>query len=192
MTIMDIAGKNYNLKTTTKKINGATIEIKNYINVDMFANMVNTIARTLFDEDEEFCAWNREIAKRFVILKYMTNIEVSELEINEIFKLTQSGDWYNDIERIVTGLPLWGEIEDAVDKQIDYIIATRPTSFDKLCSDISENLAVDNTQNLADIKEILDGLNNVNKKDFVKAVTENVIEKTGGESNGEKSEGATK
>lgn len=192
MTIMDIAGKNYKLKTTTKKINGTTIEIKNYINVDMFANMVNTIARTLFDEDEEFCAWNREIAKRFVILKYMTNIEVSESDINEIFKLTQSGDWYNDIERIVTGLPLWGEIEDAVDKQIDYIIATRSTSFDKLCSDISANIAVDNTQNLADIKEILDGLNNVNKKDFVKAVTENVIEKTGGESNGEKSEGATK
>lgn len=189
---MDIAGKNYKLKTTTKKINGTTIEIKNYINVDMFANMVNTIARTLFDEDEEFCAWNREIAKRFVILKYMTNIEVSESDINEIFKLTQSGDWYNDIERIVTGLPLWGEIEDAVDKQIDYILSIRPTEFDKLCSDISANIAVDNTQNLADIKEILDGLNNVNKKDFVKAVIENVIEKTGGESNGEKSEGATK
>ena len=192
MTIMDIVGKNYNLKTTIKKINGVTIKIKNYINVDMFANMVNTIASTLFDEDGEFCAWNREIAKRFVILKYMTDIEVSELEINEIFKLTQSGNWYNDIERMVTELPLWGEIEDAVDKQIDYIIATHPTSFDKLCSDISANIAVDNTQKLADIKEILDGLNNVNKKDFVKAVTENVIEKTGGESNGEKSEGATK
>lgn len=192
MTIMDIAGKNYNLKTTTKKINGATIEIKNYINVDMFANMVNTIARTLFDEDEEFCAWNREIAKRFVILKYMTNIEVSESDINEIFKLTQSGDWYNDIERIVTGLPLWGEIEDAVDKQIDYIISIRPTEFDKLCSNLSTILDADIQTNLDDIKEILDGLNNVNKKDFVKAVTENVIEKTGGESNDEKSEGATK
>lgn len=192
MTIMDVAGKNYNLKTTTKKINGVTIEIKNYINVDMFANMVNTIARTLFDEDEEFCAWNREIAKRFVILKYMTNIEVSELDINEIFKLTQSGDWYNDIERIVTGLPLWGEIEDAVDKQIDYILSIRPTEFDKLCSNLSTILDADIQTNFDDIKEILDGLNNVNKKDFVKAVTENVIEKTGGESNGEKSEGATK
>jgi hypothetical protein len=66
------------------------------------------------------------------------------------------------------------------------------TSFDKLCSDISANIAVDNTQNLADIKEVIDGLNKVNEKDFVKAITENVIEKTGGEPNGEKSEGATK
>jgi hypothetical protein len=69
---------------------------------------------------------------------------------------------------------------------------THKTSFDKLCSDISANIAVDNTQNLADIKEVLDGLNKVNEKDFVKAITENVIEKTGGEPNGEKSEGATK
>lgn len=192
MTIMDIAGKNYKLKTTTKKINGVTIEIKNYINVDMFANMVNTIARTLFDDSGEFCAWNREIAKRFVILKYMTNIEVSESDINEMFKLTQSGDWYNDIERIVTGLPLWGEIEDAVDKQIDYILSIRPTEFDKLCSNLSTILDADIQTNLDDIKEILNGLNSVDKKAFVKAVTENVIEKTGGESNGEKSEGATK
>lgn len=178
MTIMDIAGKNYNLKTTTKKINGATIEIKNYINVDMFANMVNTIARTLFNDNGEFCAWNREIAKRFVILKYMTDIEVSELEINKIFKLTQSGNWYNDIERMVTELPLWGEIEDAVDKQIDYIIATRPTSFDKLCSDISANIAVDNTQNLADVKEVLEKLDKVDKHEFVEAVVEQSVKKT--------------
>jgi hypothetical protein len=61
-----------------------------------------------------------------------------------------------------------------------------------LCSDLSALIKSDNTQNLADIKAVLDELNKVNEKDFVKAITENVIEKTGGEPNGEKSEGATK
>jgi hypothetical protein len=68
---------------------------------------------------------------------------------------------------------------------------THKTSFDKLCSDISANIAVDNTQNLADIKEILNTASGLDAKKLVKAVTENVIEKTGGEPNGEKSEGAT-
>lgn len=189
--ILDIMGKNFALRNTIKNINGAKVEIKGYLDVNTMANIVQTVAQTCF-QNGEFHAENREIARRFAILKYLTDIEINEEEISEVFKATQGGNWFAQIENDVTRLPLWAEVESAIDKQIDFMFLTHKTSFDKLCSDISENIAVDNTQNLADIKEVLDGLNKVNEKDFVKAVTENVIEKTGGEPNGEKSEGATK
>ena len=189
--IADVMGKNFALRNTTKNINGTKVKIKGYLDVETMANIVQTVAQTCF-QDCEFHAENREIARRFAILKYLTDIEVNEEEISEVFKCTQAGNWFSQIENDVTRLPLWSEVESAIDKQIDYMFLTHKTSFDKLCSDISENIAVDNTQNLADIKEVLDGLSKVNEKDFVKAVTENVIEKTGGEPNGEKSEGATK
>lgn len=189
--ITDVMGKNFVLRNTTKNINGAKVEIKGYLDVNTMANIVQTVAQTCF-QNGEFHAENREIARRFAILKYLTDIEVNKEEINEIFRDTQGGNWFAQIENDVTRLPLWSEVESAIDKQIDFMFLTHKTSFDKLCSDISANIAVDNTQNLADIKEVLDGLNKVNEKDFVKAVTENVIEKTGGEPNGEKSEGATK
>ena len=190
--LIDVIGKNFALKNINKRINGVPVEIKAYLDVDTFGSIVQTVAQSSFT-DGEYHAENREIARRYCIIKYMTDIELEDTDVAEIFKTTQGGNnWYAQIEADIVKLPVWGEVETAIDKQIDYIIATRQTSFDKLCSDISENIAVDNTQNLADIKEVLDGLNKVNEKDFVKAITENVIEKTGGEPNGEKSEGATK
>lgn len=189
--ITEIMSKCGEPKTTNRNISGAKVEVKGYLDVNTMANIVQTVAQTCF-QNGEFHAENREIARRFAILKYLTDIEVNEEEISEVFKCTQAGNWFTQIENDVTRLPLWAEVESAIDKQIDFMFLTHKTAFDKLCSDISANIAVDNTQNLADIKEVLDGLNKVNEKDFVKAITENVIEKTGGEPNGEKSEGATK
>jgi hypothetical protein len=188
--ITTVMGKNSTLRNTTKNINGTKVEIKGYLDVNTMANIVQTVAQTCF-QNGEFHAENREIARRFAILKYLTDIEVKEEEIGEVFKCTQAGNWFSQIENDITRLPLWAEVESAIDKQIDFMFLTHKTSFDKLCSDISANIAVDNTQNLADIKEILNTASGLDAKKLVKAVTENVIEKTGGEPNGEKSEGAT-
>lgn len=173
MIITDVLGKNFNLKPAVKKINGVPVEIKSFVDVSDFANIVRTVAESCV-ADGEFRAENREIARRFAILKYMTDIEVSADNVNEIFKTTQGGTWWGEIEREVTKLPIWAEVEAAIDAQI----AARPTAFDKLCSDLSAIISTDNAQNLADIKEVLAGLEKVDKRAFVEAVTENVIDKT--------------
>ena len=178
-------------ETIKKKVGGAVVEIKKVISVDNYINIIYTVVKTCF-VDNTYHAENREIARRYAIIKYFTDIELGECDVNTIFELTQKGNWYGAIESEVIKCPVWAEVELAIDKQIDYIIATKQTAFDKLCADLSAIIKTDNTQNLADIKEVLDGLNKVNEKDFVKAIAENVIEKTGGEPNGEKSEGATK
>lgn len=193
VNLIDILGKNFALKNTVKRINGVQVEIKSYVDVDTFANIVNTVANTCFINGK-YLASNREIARRFVILKYMTDIEVDEENIDEIFKTTQGGTWYADIEREITKLPLWGEIEQAIDKEIDFLVLSRETGFEKLCNDLSKALASFTTDNLNDVKEILDKLDTINKEEFVEVATKKAARKTKvGEKNGSKKfKGATK
>lgn len=175
--LIEVIGKNFALKTITKRINGVPVEIKTYLDVDTFGSIVQTVAQSSFT-DGEYHAENREIARRYCIIKYMTDIELEDADVAEIFKTTQGGNWYSQIESEVVKLPVWGEVETAIDKQIDYIIATRQTAFDKLCADLSAIIKTDNTQNLADIKEVLEKLDKVDKQAFVEAATENAVKKT--------------
>lgn len=175
--ITGVMGKNFALKNTTKRINSAPVTIKTYLDVDTFGSIVQTVAQSSFT-DGEYHAENREIARRYCIIKYMTDIEIGDADVAEIFKATQSGNWYSQIEFDVVKLPVWGEVETAIDRQIDYIIATRQTSFDKLCADLSAIIKTDNTQNLADIKEVLEKLDKVDKQEFVEAVVEQSVKKT--------------
>jgi len=176
--LIDVIGKNFALKTITKRINGVSVEIKAYLDVDTFASIVQTVAQASF-VDGDYHAENREIARRYCIIKYMTDIELEDTDVAEIFKTTQGGNnWYGAIEAEVTKLPVWGEVETAIDNQIAYAISTRPTAFDKVCSDLSAILNKDNSQNLADIKDVLDKLNTVDEKKFVKAAVDNAVKKT--------------
>ncbi len=174
--LVEVIGKSFALKNNTKRINGVPVEIKGYIDVDTMKNVVQVVSQTCF-EDGEYKSENREISRRYAILKYLTDIEVDGSPVEEVFKMTQGGTWYGDIEREVIKLPLWAEIEQAIDRQIDYIISTRQTSFDKLCSDLSAIIQTENSQNLADVKEVLNKLEKVNKQDFVEAITEDAIKK---------------
>lgn len=176
--LIDVIGKNFALKNTTKRINSVPVEIKAYLDVDTFGSIVQTVAQSSFT-DGEYHAENREIARRYCIIKYMTDIELGDNDVAEIFKTTQGGNnWYGAIEAEVVKLPVWGEVETAIDKQIDYIIATRQTAFDKLCADLSAIIKTDNTQNLADVKEVLEKLDKVDKQEFVEAVVEQSVKKT--------------
>ena len=167
--LIDVISKNFALKNTTKRINGAPVTIKTYLDVDTFGSIVQTVAQSSFT-DGEYHAENREIARRYCIIKYMTDIELEDVDVAEIFKTTQGGNWYSQIEAEVVKLPVWGEVETAIDKQIDYIIATRQTAFDKLCADLSAILSVDTKADLADVKEVLKDLTKVDKDEFVDAV----------------------
>ena len=175
--LTEVIGKNFVPKNTTKRINGVPVEIKAYLDVDTFGSIVQTVAQSSFT-DGEYHAENREIARRYCIIKYMTDIELGDADVAEIFQITQSNNWYAQIEADVVKLPVWGEVETAIDKQIDYLVATRQTAFDKLCADLSAIINTDNTQNLADVKEVLEKLDKVDKQEFVEAVVEQSVKKT--------------
>jgi hypothetical protein len=189
--LTDVIGKNFALKTTTKRISGMPVEIKNYLDVETFKTIVQTVAQSCF-ENNGYHAENREVARRYCVIEYMTDIELEDIDVPELFKTTQGGIWYSQIEAEVIKLPIWAEVEVAIDNEIAYLIETRQTAFDKLCSDLSAIIEVDNTQNLADIKEVLDKFEKVDKKAFVdKVINSNIAKNKGGETNGKKSKRAT-
>lgn len=176
-TFTEIISKNAAPKNITKRINGVPVEIKSFVDVETFKNIVNTVVTPCFGE-EGYRAENREITSRYAVLKYLTDIDVEEESVVEIFAQTQNGSWFGDIMREIVKLPLWGEIDLAIDRQIDYMIATRTTAFDKLCNDLSAIIATDFAASLADIKEVLEKLGNVDADKFVKAVTKKVVKET--------------
>ena len=163
-------------ETMKKKVGGAVVEIKKVISVDNYVNIIYTVVKTCF-VDNTYHAENREIARRYAIIKYFTDIELGECDVNTIFELTQKGNWYDAIESEVTKCPLWGEVETAIDNQITYLLS-KQTAFDKLCADLSAMLSADTKADLADVKEVLEKLDKVDKQEFVEAVVEQSVKKT--------------
>lgn len=180
MRLADITSNITYAKSKSIKVNGQMVEIKTNIDINTFANIVHVIAETCYNENR-YKAENREIARRYVILKYMTNIEVDETDINDIFELSQQGDWYGKIEKEITVLPIWSEVEQAVDSQI----ALYPTSFDRACDSLRFILESDNIKSLEDVKETLRELNKVDKDAFInRVIANNIAKNKDGDSNG--------
>lgn len=121
----------------TIKAGKTTIEIKGYVPADTYAEIVNTIVNSSFDESSKYRPEYREIAKRYVVIKHMTDLELGDMNAAELFKVSQGGTWYGIIETEINKLPIWAELEQAIDEAINYKLLTRKTSFDACCDTIT-------------------------------------------------------
>lgn len=152
------------------------VTINLVIDMDTYATIVDTIANSCFQEDGYHPSY-REMVRRLVILQYFTDIEVNESNMFTVFELSQSGNWFEDIENEVTSLRIWAEIEQAVDKQIDYMIATRTTKFDELCDSIK--VFTDTMNDTSALTDIANKLKNIDDKTLI----ETIVEKTDKQNN---------
>lgn len=172
---IDVIGNNFEPTNITKKVNGAKVEIKSYISVDTFAEIVNTVTDSCFNESGEYCPEFREVVRRYVILDYFTDIDVENITLKEVFKTSQSGNWFETIERAVTNMRIWSEIENAVDKKIEYRLTPTESAFDRMCNKVTSFLEsiptdTDTNQTLKEVGEVLNKLESVDKDAFVDAV----------------------
>lgn len=184
--IMDFIG---GLSSTDKKvkIGKQTVLVKTALTVDEYASCIYMVANACYDDSGEYRPEFKEIAKRYAYIKYFTDIELGDIGAEELFKASQES-WYDSIISAIEGTPIYCEIERGIDAVLDNKNANRPTKFDQLCADVSAIITKDNTQNLADIKEVLDKLEKVDKKAFVdKAVDRAVAKNKVGEKGGKKS-----
>ena len=166
--LIDVISKNFALKNTTKRINSVPVEIKAYLDVDTFGSIVQTVAQSSFT-DGEYHAENREIARRYCIIKYMTDIELEDTDVAEIFKTTQGNNWYAQIEAEVVKLPVWGEVETAIDNQISYLLS-KQSEVDRLCKNLSKIFDTDVESTISEVQDILEKIERVDENKFVDAV----------------------
>lgn len=172
VNLIDIIGKNFSLKNIKKKINGCVVEIKTYIDIEEYAQAVREMAELCFDEAGVYHPEYREFSRRYAIVKYFTNIDIENITAQELFKTSQGNDWYYQIEKEISTNPIWIELDTAVDRQIEYAISTKEDAFGRMCDKITaliESIPVDQSQSVADIKEVLTGLKEVDKDAFVNA-----------------------
>lgn len=168
--IIEITDKNPLAKKTVR-IGKVVVTVKGYLSADTYAEIANTIANSSFDETGTYRPEYREIARRYVVLKYMTDLDLGEMDTSEIFKVTQSGTWYSTIVNEVNKLPVWTELEQAVDEIINYKLLTRKTSFDDLCETLSAFAEkMGDTKSLDAIAEKLSNLDD-------KTVVETILDK---------------
>ena len=138
----------------TIKINKQKVTIYTSITTNDFVTAVHTIADSCF-VDGEYRPEYKEIAKRYAVLKYLTDIDLGDAEVSEVFELTQA-DWYLEIENACAKYAAYYDIQKAADELIEYRIRTRQTKFDDLC-DVLKEFAdkMGDTKSLDDIAERL-------------------------------------
>ena len=136
------------------KINKQKVTIYTSITTNDFVTAVHTIADSCF-VDGEYRPEYKEIAKRYAVLKYLTDIDLGDAEVSEVFELTQA-DWYLEIENACAKYAAYYDIQKAADEVIEYRIRTRQTKFDDLC-DVLKQFAdkMGDTKSLDDIAERL-------------------------------------
>lgn len=157
---IDVIANDFMPKNKTIRINGSTVDVKTNIDAENYTSIIRTIAENCFVDNQYHPAYF-EIVRRYVILDYFTNIDVENISLNEVFKTSQNGNWFDKIEKIVTSLPIWNRIESATNAYIDYKIKSRKTSFDNLC-DSFNSLAEENSKiDVGVINELNDRLKNI-------------------------------
>ena len=130
-----------NLTIETKTIKLSTkdkVTVRLGMTASEFREAVDETSLSVFDDNNVYVSSFREFLRRYIMLKYFTDIEVTDKDIANIFVASQNGTWFSEIENVVTSLPIWAELEKAVDNQIEYLIVTRKTSFDNICDKIIE------------------------------------------------------
>lgn len=158
----------YPVNNKTIKIGKTAVSIKGYLDASTYAEIVNTVANSSFDESDKYHPEYREIAKRYVIIKHMTDIELGSTNAAELFEATQGGIWYGLIEAEINKIPIWAELEQAIDEAINYKLLVRKTSFDSLCEILST--FADKMGDTKSLDAIAEKLSNLDDKTVVETI----------------------
>lgn len=142
-------------------------EIVTIVDVKKFASIVKIMSSSCFLENEYHSEYY-EIIRRYVIVKYFTNIKVNEKTINRIFEQSQHGTWFREIEAVVVACPIWKAIETAVANQLDYLIKTRESAFDRLCRMLADNVPTEDS--ISAIQDIANKIQSIDNKQIIEKI----------------------
>lgn len=163
--IIEITDK-FPLVHKTIKVGKIPVIIRMFLDVDTFASAVHTIADTCF-VDGEYRPEYYEIAKRYMVMKYMTDVDLGDMNVSEVFKVTQN-DWYRVIENECVNSTVYVDILKAADELIDYLIRTRQTKFDDLCDTLK--VFADKAGDTKSLEEIAERIKNLDDKQVAEAI----------------------
>lgn len=168
MKLNEIINKETNNKRTVK-VNGKKVVVTTSLRANELANFVNLVTSVAFT-DGVYNAVYEQMAYRYAIIKYFTDIEVGD-SVTELYDYTEQA-WYDSVINAI-GEDTLRQLNYILDKQIDYKIRTE-TAFDRLCdeakdllNDFADRVSVDN---LDAVKTLANKLESMDTKDIVKTI----------------------
>lgn len=165
----------------TFKINKHVVEVKTAITTDEFVAFVELATSLSYDKNDEYNAAFERIALRYAVVKYLTNIDIEDMTVNDVFDATLQM-WYDGVMRIVEGTSYWYELLSATKENIMHKNTIRTTAFDNLCgtlADAIERFAEDNTnaETIEKLSAIANKLNKVDSGEVARAIIADANEK---------------
>lgn len=178
MKITDIIGNDLGTSTKTIKVNKKPIVIRKRVDAEVYAGIVRTWIELKFNKKGVYQPEFDEITRRYIIVNFFTDIDITDVSINELFKMTQIGSWFSEVESEVINNSIWYAIEDSVAEGLRYRLSKEETNFDKLCAEIKEAVVeLKKPADLTEIKQVLSQLHKVDKSEFIETVIENNLAK---------------
>lgn len=142
------------------KINKQNIKVKTAITTADLFDIVNIMSKASFNKNGDYDSVFEIVAKKYAVVKCLTNINVEELTSNKLYDLTNQS-WFDKVMEVVEGTEYWNDVLYAVDRAIDNM---RKNSFDKLCDkiskfsdEVSQTTLADTMTNLSDIANKIQG-----------------------------------
>ena len=158
-------------KTHIEKIDKIYVKINSCLSVQDYTDAINEIVSSCFT-NEKFTPEYRTLGERYVVLNFFTDIDVSDVSLDDLFEITQSS-WYDKILDIVTTIPVYSEITKAVDEIIKY----RQNDMYQLSHaiEIAANADIEGT--LREVNNTLDKAKDFDSQKYVDAAIEVAAQK---------------
>ncbi len=165
------------LNIKTIKANKTFIDVKTAITTDEFVAFVNTVTDLSFDESGEYNGAFERIAIRYAVVKFLTNVEIEDMSVNNVFDCTFR-KWFTNVMNAVESTSYWdeliGAVHDNIDRRTEISIRSRRTSFDNLCDALSGIIAdfseYNSSETINTLKNIAEKFNTADNTELVNAV----------------------
>lgn len=163
------AGKIIN--TNTVEWNGLSITIKRNLSLDDMRKFVDNVAQSCFtQQDEAYHPELKEYAVRSMVIMLYTNIELDmPADLDKLYDLLYTTDLWHVIVNNIDA-EQFNQMLNAVDRRIDYIIATSVSAINRQIAEIQEAIedvmpklkAMFNEVSADDVKNLVSAITNTN------------------------------
>lgn len=166
--------------TTSIDWNGLNVIIKNTLSLPEMLLFVDTVVKSCFDEDGNYCPEYKGFAIRSTTITMYTNITTPN-DITVFYSIVYGTDLVEKVMKYVRR-GQFDKIIEAIDKKIEYLTDARVWSLNKQIDTLVNSLesieekanAVFDNINNDDIAKLIQAIpdNGFNEKEIVKAVLE--------------------
>lgn len=164
--------------TKTIKVNKTFIDVKTIITTDEFVAFVNTVTDLAFDENGMYNGAFERIAVRYAVVKLLTNIDIEDMTVNNVFDCTFQ-KWFTNVMDVVETSSYWdelmGAVYDNIARKTEISIRSRKTSFDNLCDTLTDIIKdfseYNNPETIDALKRIAEKINIANNDELVEAIS---------------------